>query len=135
MPRGIYDRASTKPRKTARHCKLCGSDFPDTRALVLHQKEAHNRGPATREARIKDNASRDGLLKRKERNGSSEASDSYLDNHTSYAFGHTQTWLDIYAESVGIPASVFTERVAGLLLRAARGKMVGAPHRMSSVRG
>jgi hypothetical protein len=51
----------------------------------------------------------------------------------SYAFGHCQTWLDIYARGAGISEATLTFRVSELLQRTSRGQVVGVKHRVSGV--
>lgn len=41
---------------------------------------------------------------------------SQEEKHIAYAIGHCETWLQIYADSVRIPRTSFTSRVARALL-------------------
>jgi hypothetical protein len=58
-----------------------------------------------------------------------------LNNHTSYAFGHTQAWLDIYAQSLNLPTALLAHRVGELLSRSTRGQVVGLEYRVPRVPG
>jgi len=46
--------------------------------------------------------------------------------HIIYAFGHTQAWLQVYADSVGLPSPAVAYRVGELLRRSARRPVLGA---------
>jgi hypothetical protein len=45
-----------------------------------------------------------------------------LERHTIFAFGHCQTWLEVYANSLSIPPSVIAYRVGELLQQQTRGQ-------------
>jgi hypothetical protein len=42
-----------------------------------------------------------------------------------YAFAHCQTWLEIYANTIGVPASALTRRVGEILFSTSGGPLVG----------
>jgi len=64
-------------------------------------------------------------------NGSAEAE---LERHIAFAYGHCKTFLDLYAESLGIPGAALTHRVGEILFRSARRQLLGAFDPVSSVR-
>jgi transposase-like protein len=49
-----------------------------------------------------------------------------LERHTIFAFGHCQTWLEVYANSLSIPPSVLAYRVGELLQQQTRGAKLWA---------
>jgi hypothetical protein len=57
------------------------------------------------------------------------------ENVISFAFGHTQAWLESYAQSFGLSSADVVHRVSELLYRASRRTLVGLEHRVSRVRG
>jgi predicted transcriptional regulator len=54
-----------------------------------------------------------------------------LQVHIAYAFGKTETFLEHYADSAGLPRSPFAHGVATLLLRKTSGKVLGTKNRVS----
>jgi hypothetical protein len=54
--------------------------------------------------------------------------------HFGYALGHVESWLEIYAASIGVPASQLTVTVAELLLTKTRGKVLGGKHSVLTMR-
>jgi hypothetical protein len=102
-------------RKRKFKCKVCGKKFGATWEVAQHARKKHP--------------------KDKLQLGEQGTDESFLNNHTSYAFGHIQTWLDIYAGSVGIPATLLTSRLARLLLASTRGQVLGPNNNVSQVSG
>jgi hypothetical protein len=58
-------------------------------------------------------------------NPSKDAKETNLETQIAYAFGHVESWLQVFASNSGYPASSIAYRVGELLLRTSRRKMVG----------
>lgn len=97
-------------------CKVCGRKFEATWQVAQHARKKH---PKDKTLTTEGEGSDDG----------------FLQNHTSFAFGHVQTWLDIYAGSSGIPSALLTDRVARLLLSSTRGQVLGTYNSVPTLRG
>lgn len=100
-------------------CKVCGRKFDATWQVAQHARKKHPKQKLTET--------------------STEESDNgdagFIQNHTSFAFGHVQTWLDIYAGSTGIPSALLADRVARLLLSSTRGQVLGTSNSLPKVPG
>lgn len=48
-----------------------------------------------------------------------------IERHTAYAFGRIEAWLDIYADSCGIPKALLAGRVGELLRTSQGGRILG----------
>lgn len=57
-----------------------------------------------------------------------------IERHLAYCFGRIQKEIEIYAESIGVSAALFTDRLGGLLQRSQSRKVLGAVNRLSGVR-
>ena len=69
-----------------------------------------------------------------ESNGKLQAQKADFEAQIAYVYGRIESQLEVYASNLGIPFLELTLGVSKLLSDKARGKVVGTPHRVSSVR-
>lgn len=114
------------------HCRHCGAPFDTAGEVKGHKRREHpelyqksrNPQPGGNDGNTDPRTQPGGRGNTTEQPNAGDR--TAVPNAISYAFGHCQTWIHIYAAVAEIPEAVLARGVAELLLQSAGRPLLGA---------